>query len=591
MVIDGGRHAMVTNGEIYNYQLLRAELEQQGERFSSESDTEVLLKACARWGVLKTLERANGMFAFAYWDEAQSQLWLARDRFGEKPLYWSHVNGSIAFASELKALRAVPDFDSSIDTAALAEFMKFNCVPAPATIYAGAHKLRAGTALRFRIDRSAPIQLPPDEFVYFDAIDEAVSARNVPFVGSAADAAEAVEAALKASVELRMIADVPLGAFLSGGIDSSLVVAMMSQLGSKPVKTFTIGFTDPKMNEAPHAREVAAHLGTDHVEMILSPADMLAVVPSLAQIYSEPFADSSQVPTYLVSKLARQHVTVSLSGDAGDELFGGYNRYFLAAGARQRAARLPQSLTRASAKAMRMISPRSWDLLALPANKLMGSRKVGGEVGDKVHKFAGVLAARTDDEVYDTLLSSWHDPVVSGRALPGTVQLPTSAGLSFTERMMLSDTVGYLESDILTKVDRAAMAVALESRVPMLDPDLYRLAWSLPQHYKSAAGKGKLVLRDVLARHVPRDMFERPKMGFAVPLNSWLRAELRDWAEDLLSADNLNRTGYLDAHVVRARWGEHVSGRRNWQPQLWNVLMFQSWLASHEQSLSAVGQS
>ena len=571
----GGQCAITYNGELYNYRELRAELATAGWVFDSESDTEVMLAGIVVWGMETMLRRANGMFGLAFWDARSSDLWLARDRFGEKPVYWTTLAGSLAFASELKALRVVPGFDATLDHDALGGYFRYGGFVPPATVYGGTHALEPGCALRFAVegDRvSAPAELR-----YWDPIEAAAAARRTPFAGSFEDAVDALESVLGRSVAQRMVADVPLGAFLSGGIDSSAIVSLMVRANTSTVRTFTIGFADERYNEAPAARAVARHLGVDHTEFTVEAKQALEIVPRLADMYDEPFADSSQIPTYVVSSLAREHVTVALSGDGGDELFGGYNRYRLAGNIWERVGWVPPAVRQAVARGVRVVPPERLDALASPlisrSSKLRG---LHGSAGDRLHKAAGLLAHRDSAALYDGFLTYWPERVVLGSS-EYRYPMPDEGSGSFVERMMLGDTAGYLPNDILVKTDRASMAASLETRVPMLDPDVYALAWSMPTKWKVANGEGKVVLRELLSRHVPRSLFERPKAGFGIPLESWLRGPLREFADDLLQPDRLRRQGLLDADLVAARWAEHRSGRRNWQHLLWAALMFELW--------------
>jgi asparagine synthase (glutamine-hydrolysing) len=562
-----GRYVLNYNGEIYNHALLRQRL---AGPWRGTSDTETLLAGFDAWGIRKTLEAAVGMFALAVWDAHEQVLTLARDRFGEKPLYYGwqqNAPGSATFlfGSELSALRAHPDFAPQIDRGALRSFMRYNNVSGTASIYQGIHKLPPGTLLHVRAgDQTAT----PES--YWSAAHVAEHAHRHPFTGEATAAIDELEALLGDAIAQQMIADVPVGAFLSGGVDSSTIVALMQKRGSQPVRSYTIGFDDPSLNEAPLASAVAKHLGTRHTELYVSPADALALIPDLASIYAEPFADSSQIPTYLLSKLTRQHVTVALSGDCGDELFGGYNRYAAVAKVQERFAGLPPALRRGLANVLMAIPSAVWDLR-------------GGLRGDKVQKVARLLRSRSADEAYLSLISHWEDPaevVIGGVEPPPLVasRIPEIAGFDPVSQMMLLDVMGYMTDDILTKVDRAAMAVSLETRVPMLDHRVAEFAWRLPLSFKLRDGQSKWILRQILYRHVPRELIDRPKTGFAVPIGDWLRGPLRDWAEDLLSESALRQAGYLHAQPIRQRWQEHLSGRRNWYAQLWNVLMFQSWL-------------
>ncbi len=593
MASESGRYVIAYNGEIYNFAQLRADMVGR-HRFRGRSDTEVVLAGLEEWGVPATLERLDGMFALALWDTRERALWLARDRFGEKPLYYGLVGRSLVFASELKALRKFPGFTADIDRGALAQYMRFAYVPAPASIFRGIRKLPAAAFARFaRLDDVAAA--PSRYFKLEEVAREGILHR---FRGSDEEAKGELDALLRRTVASRMVSDVPLGAFLSGGIDSSLVVAMMQAAGRGKARTFTIGFREAAFDEAVSARAVAAHLGTDHTELYVSPAEALAVIPKLPTLYDEPFADESQIPTFLVSELARRHVTVALSGDGGDELFGGYNRYVWAESIWRRLEKLPLRGRSMLARALAHARPGAVDLAFTRMGPFLPPRLRQRTPGDKVQKLAEVLAATSADDLYLRLASTWKDPdaIVYGHE-PRHALLQDDASTStipdFAERMMCADTRTYLPDDILAKVDRAAMAVSLETRVPYLSADVARFAWTLPKQLRIRDGKGKWLLREVLARYVPRELFERPKMGFGVPIDSWLRGPLRDWAESALSESRLRDGGYLHPGPIRAKWAEHLSGRRSWQQHLWAVLMFQTWraawTASDERSVACGG--
>lgn len=585
MASAAGRYVIAFNGEIYNHLDLRVELDKGGHvpTWRGHSDTETLLAGFEAWGIQGTVERAVGMFAFAVWDRQARTLTLARDRLGEKPLYYgwqgSGRSAVFLFGSELKALRAHPAFCAQINRDALCLYMRHNNVGGAYSIYQGIHKLLPGNLLT--VSQQAP---EPTLQTYWSGAGVAERGLAQPFVGSAAEAVDALESLLKDAVRQQMMADVPLGAFLSGGVDSSTVVALMQAQSSRSVKTFSMGFHEAGYNEAEHAKAVALHLGTEHTELYVTPEQALAVIPRLPTLYDEPFSDSSQIPTFLVSQLARQHVTVSLSGDAGDELFCGYNRYQLTASLWQKLSAVPLPLRRAMAWALTRLSPQSVNGLAA----YMPGAQRWANVGEKLHKGAGVLAAGSAAELYRGMVSQWTDPanVVLGGAEPATLLTglqPALEGLNDVERMMALDMLTYLTDDILTKVDRAAMGVSLETRVPFLDHRVVEFAWRLPMQYKlryeNNSYTTKWALRQVLFRHVPRALIERPKMGFGVPIDSWLRGPLKDWAEDLLSESRLRREGYFNPAPIRQKWAEHLSGQRNWQHQLWSVLMFQAWLA------------
>jgi asparagine synthase (glutamine-hydrolysing) len=576
-----GRFVITYNGEVFNYPDLRDELAAAGGRFRGTSDTEVILEGCTVWGLERTVERLIGMFAIALWDRETRTLHLIRDRLGIKPLYWGRPGGGLLlFGSELKALRAHPAWTPEIDRDALDAFLRFGYVPAPRSIYRGVAKLEPGSILTVQTDALARGATPTIRR-FWDL--RAVAARGLSdrLALDDAAAADALDSLLRDAVRRRMIADVPLGAFLSGGIDSSTVVALMQAQSSRPVRTFSIGFREAGYDEAPAARAVARHLGTDHDELYVGPAEALATIPHLPHWFDEPFADSSQIPTHLVSAMARRHVTVALSGDGGDELFAGYNRH-LAAYRLTHAAAVPAPLRRAAAGLLAAVPPARWDRAAAA---LLPSQIRPPQFGDKLHKLAALLVASDDAaRAYRRLVTLWTDHgLVPGAGSAATAlddpALSAAVGSGGpVERFQLFDMATYLPDDILTKVDRASMAVALEARVPLLDHRVVEFAWRLPPSMRIRDGRSKWLLRRVLARYVPSSLTDRPKSGFALPIDGWLRGPLRDWAEDLLDPARLRREGYVAAEPVRAAWTAHLSGHANHQHRLWAVLMFQAWL-------------
>lgn len=579
MASQDGRWLIAYNGEIYNFRSLRADLQASGTRFRGTSDTEVLVEAIARWGIRSTLKRANGMFAFAAWDQTTRALCLARDRFGEKPLYYGCHGTTLLFGSELKALRAHPAFRGCVDGTALGLYLRHNYVPAPHSIYSDIKKLPPASFLRIEAARGPGQEMPPD--CYWSAMDVAAGGRSNPIRIDAHDATNALADLLAESVAIRTVADVPIGAFLSGGIDSSTVVALMQSQSSERVRTFTIGFHEADYDEAETAAAVATHLGTDHTEFYVTPADVMAVIPRLPHIFDEPFADSSQLPTFLVADLARRQVTVSLSGDGGDELFGGYGRYQLLERLWRTIGVLPIPLRVRVASALRLLPPDRWDQLVAPWSWALPSSMANGRFGDRIHKLAEVASTGGVDALYRKLVSHWdRSPLLYDTSEPLT-PFTTAAGMrwpSATDMAMAIDTITYLPDDILTKLDRTTMAVSLEARVPLLDPQVFEFAWRLPRQLLKRNGTSKWLLREVLHRHVPAALVDRPKMGFGVPIGSWLRGPLRPWAEELLAESLLRDDGYLDVDYVRRRWKEHLGGVRDWKYQLWGVLMFQAWL-------------
>jgi len=566
-----GRYVIVFNGEVYNFEEIRTELANHAWR--GHSDTEVMLEAIERWGLEAAVKRFVGMFAFAVWDRHEQRLHLVRDRIGIKPLYFGYVNGAFVFASELKAIRAFPGFHAIIDRSVLADYMRCAYVPAPYSIYEGICQLPAGQILTLRSGDATP-QLA----AYWSAAEIAENGIQSRTEGDDGEVIEQLHQKLLEAVRLRMIADVPLGAFLSGGIDSSTVVALMQAQSSRPVKTFSIGFYEDVYNEAAHARKVAEHLGTDHTDLFLTPQDALNVVPQLPAMYDEPFADASQIPTYLVSALARRRVTVALSGDGGDELLCGYNRYLLV----DRLRRLPRAGAKGLAAFIHSASPEDldrylgWLPRPAPLKKFFGH---------KLHRLADHMGAKNAAEICLRTLSMWQDPAVivpearEHDVLRKILDTFSASMPSALEMAMLTDLTNYLPDDILAKVDRASMAVSLEVRVPVLDHRVVEFAWRLPLKFKLRRGKTKWILRQLLYRYVPAALVERPKMGFSVPIDLWLRGPLRDWAEGLLSAESLGRHGLLAVRPIRQKWQEHLSGSRNWQFLLWTVLMFQAWIS------------
>ena len=571
MISADERFVIVYNGEVYSYQPIAAELAANGLKFRGHSDTEVILNSFAESGIEATLKRMIGMFAIALWDRRDRTLTLIRDRLGIKPLYWAQFGKLFLFGSELKALRAHPGWAAQIDRDAVAAYMRHNYIPAPHTIYQGVHKLEPGTIL------TLPWQCEPQISRFWNARTVAQNGQLFPLDGDEAELTEQLETLLQDAVSRRMIADVPLGAFLSGGVDSSTVVALMQNSGLGKVRTFSIGFDLPGYNEAPHAAAVARHLGTDHTELTVTSSQALDVIPRLPEFYDEPFADSSQIPTYLVSAMTRKHVTVALSGDGGDELFAGYNRYQLTRRFWRALSLMPRSLRSAAAATITTVPPDRWTTLAA----VLPSRLRPPQSGDKLHKLAAVLKLDSADALYRRLVSHWEpSEIVLAAHEPRSIIDDETLAKEFPDllgRMQFLDLVTYLPDDILTKVDRASMAVALEARVPLLDHRVVEFSWRLPRNTKVRNNTTKWILRQVLYRHVPRTLIERPKMGFGVPLGEWLRGPLRDWAETLLNERRLQEAGLLDHGTVRRFWQEHLDGGRNWQYLLWNVLMLEAW--------------
>ena len=570
----GNRFTIIYNGEIYNYLDLKTELSAAGHSFRGSSDTEVLLAGFLEWGVETTLERIAGMFAIAVWDADCCSLTLARDRIGKKPLYYGRVGSTWLFGSELKAFRLHPAFRAEIDRESLTAYFQFGYVPSPRSIYRGIRKLPAGHYITLtRNHERTPV-------CYWNAAAIAADGQRNPLVIGDTEATDKLEDLLGDAVRRRMISDVPIGAFLSGGLDSSTVVALMQAHSSVPVKTFTIGFDVEGYNEAIAAKAIAAHLGTEHTELYVTPEQARAVIPDLPTIYDEPFADASQIPTFLVSQLARQKVTVALSGDGGDELFAGYNRYSWGPRIWDRLKYVPAPMRRAIGAVLSGVSPQFIDSTYAALGRGLPKKWSVNRPGDKLHKLSGVISAGSDQQLYQRLVSAWHQPqeFILGAEGIHTPRPKAPAELnSFAERMMFWDLITYLPDDILVKMDRASMAVSLEARNPLLDHRLIEWAWRLPHDLKVRNGSSKWLLRQLLERYVPRALVERPKMGFGIPIDHWLRGPLKAWAEEMLSVENLEAGGILRAAPLRDAWQRHLAGHQNEQARLWPVLMFQSW--------------
>jgi asparagine synthase (glutamine-hydrolysing) len=579
MVSSCGRWVIAYNGEIYNHLELRRRLESDGTVFRSSSDTEVLVAAVQRWGIDRALDACEGMFALALWDRRHRELHLVRDRFGEKPLYYGWVGDVFAFGSELKALCALPGFGADLDRRAVASYLRHNCVPAPCTIWRGIRKLMPGHLLTL----GPPVRgALPEQRCYWSAAAAVTQARQDQLTESDSDMIDRLENALSDAVAARMVADVPVGAFLSGGIDSSTIVALMMRHASVPVRTFTVGFADRSFDESSEAAAVAAHLGTDHTAVQIGDAEAIEVIPHLADIWDEPFADVSQIPTYLVSRVARQDVTVSLSGDGGDELFAGYNRHAWLDRVWGRAAALPSGARRTAGSVLGGVPPSAIERAA-SVTRFLPARWQVRNPSTKAVKLARVLSASNPQDAYRALTTHWDD--ADTLVLANTSETMADDGRlspvfegGITEEMLWSDLVGYLPDDILAKLDRAAMAVSLETRVPFLDRKLLDLAWRFPLDAKLRGNRTKWVLRQVLERHVPAALVERPKMGFGLPIGSWLRGDLAEWAEHLLSERRLRDQGLLDPVPVRRAWDLHRTGRRDLGYELWDVLVLQSWI-------------
>jgi asparagine synthase (glutamine-hydrolysing) len=587
MLSPSGRYVIAFNGEIYNHLDLREQLAVGGSNrinWQGHSDTETLIVGIEAWGLEDTLKKSVGMFAFALWDREEQVLVLARDRIGEKPLYYGCQKGIFLFGSELKALKAHPAFEGEIDRDAITLQLRHNYIPSPFSIYKGVRKLLPGSFLKLPVRRGLfSVTELPEPTPYWSFVDAIIRGIENPFDGSDSDSVDMLDHLLRESVRHQMLADVPLGAFLSGGVDSSSVVALMQAQSSRPVKTFSIGFDVTGYNEAVYAKAVARHLGSEHTELYVSPQQAMDVIPRLPTLYDEPFSDSSQIPTFLVSEMTRQHVTVSLSGDAADELFGGYNRYLLTSRLWSKLNRLPSAVRCWGETALTALSPDQWNKLLGAVQHFMPPTWRLANLGDKLHKGAGVIGCNSIDSLYLRLVTHWDAPssLVIGANEPGTLLTAPNTLLSFLggiERMMALDTMTYLPDDILVKVDRAAMGVSLETRVPFLDHRVVEFAWSLPMSKKIRNGQSKWILRQLLYKYVPKQLIERPKMGFGMPIGSWLRGPLRGWAESMVDESRLRQEGFFNPAPIRKKWNEHLSGQRNWQDHLWDVLMFQAWL-------------
>ena len=584
MISNSGRFILTYNGEIYNHLKIRKELEKINSNIigRGNSDTETILEAIDFWGIELTLRKTEGMFAFGLWDQKTRSLTLARDRIGEKPLYygWQGKGGNkvFLFSSELKALKAHPEFRAEISRDSIALQLRHNCIPAPYSIYKDIFKLLPGHYLELK-ESDLKNSLLPNSQTYWSLIETAIYGNNNQLTNSENNIQKDLEELLQSSVKKQMISDVPLGAFLSGGVDSSVLVALMQSQSNLPVKTFTIGFREEDYNEADHAKKIAKHLGTNHTELYVSSKRAMEVIPKIPLIYDEPFSDSSQIPTFLVAQLASKQVKVALSGDAGDELFCGYNRYVMSKKLWNIASLIPLSCRKILSSGLKILSSQNWQRIS----KVLPSSSQYHNIGDKIYKGVDALKAKTLSDLHYILSSHWQNPteIVLNTKQPATIfneLRPRLKDLNDQEQMMALDFVTYLPDDILVKVDRASMASSLETRIPFLDHKLIEYVWKIPHSLKYRNGKGKWILRQILNKYVPKNLTERPKMGFAVPIDTWLRGPLRDWAENLLNEKRLSEEGYFNPKLIRDKWTEHLSGKKNWQHHLWDILMFQAWI-------------
>ncbi|MDC0940521.1 asparagine synthase (glutamine-hydrolyzing) [Candidatus Pelagibacter sp.] len=578
------RFVLTYNGEIYNHLQIRAKLQKPGNniRWKGTSDTETLLAAIENWGIEITLQEIEGMFAFALWDKKERCLTLVRDRIGEKPLYYGFQNKQgnkvFMFSSELKALKAHPIFEGEIDKNVINLQLRHSCIPAPYSIYKNIYKLLPGNYLTIK-DIDLKKGLIPVSRNYWSLKEIAVNGNVNPIKLSEKEVQNGLEYNLKNSIKKQILSDVPIGAFLSGGIDSSIVVALMQSQSNYPIKTFTIGFEDDNYSEAKYAKKISKHIGTDHTELYISPKKALDIIPKLPLIYDEPFSDSSQIPTFLVSELAKKQVKVALSGDGGDELFCGYNRHLIINKFENIINYMPLDLRKIISFLLKTISPKNWTKIS----KILPGLNRHVNLGDKIYKVANIISANSSHEIYQRLCSHWQNPseIVKNSEEPKTLLSEFKNNLkelNSQQQMMVMDFLTYLPDDILVKIDRAAMSTSLETRAPFLDHKLIEYVWKIPHHLKFRNNKGKWILRKILNKYIPKDLTERPKMGFAIPIDYWLRGELKDWAESLLNEKNLEQQGYFNSKLIRKKWTEHLSGKKNWQSDLWDILMFQAWL-------------